>query len=157
MLDLLDDQGNLTHLGSSRLVFDYTPEWARFIAKALYGVVEGAIRIAAVLCMSERPFVGKNKGAGLQPKGVMQVIQYFEQIKEGLTQSDLPRGTRRSPPDKYYGTLLVHALWEGFHMQVMLRDHIAVLTVGFAPAQEDHHRRKPFPAMDHTGAGGVAG
>ena len=26
-----------------------------------------------------------------------------------------------SPTDKYYGTLLVHALWEGFHMQVMLK------------------------------------
>ena len=54
MLDLLDDQGRLTLLGKSRLVFDYTPEWARFIAKALeYGVVEGAIRIAAVLCREE--------------------------------------------------------------------------------------------------------
>ena len=58
---------------------------------------------------------------GLQPKGVMHIIQNIEQTKEGLTQSDLPRGTRRSPTDKYYGTLLVHALWEGFHMQVMLK------------------------------------
>ena len=54
MLELLDDDGKLTHLGQSRLVLDYTPEWARFIAKALeYGVSEGAIRIAAVLCREE--------------------------------------------------------------------------------------------------------
>ena len=38
MLELLDDKSELTLLGQSRLVLDYTPEWARFIAKALeYG------------------------------------------------------------------------------------------------------------------------
>ena len=54
MLELLNDKSELTLLGQSRLVLDYTPEWARFIAKALeYGVSEGAIRIAAVLCREE--------------------------------------------------------------------------------------------------------
>ena len=168
MLDLLDDQGKLTHLGQSRLVFDYTPEWARFIAKALeYGVGEGPIRIAAVLCREEdlcshhvrealchpdgdvmtvlqivwmaeaileqhnirqihwltKSEAAKNslQRVGLQIKGVMQVIQNIQQINEALAQSNLPRGTHRSPTDKYYGTLLVHALWEGFHMQVMVK------------------------------------
>ena len=51
----------------------------------------------------------------------MQVIQNIEQITESIAQSELPRGTRRSPTDKYYGTLLVHALWEGFNLQVMLK------------------------------------
>ena len=126
-------------------------------------MVEGAIRIATVLCreedicsshvrealchpdgvlqivwmaeailkehnVTEIHWLAKNRKAvqalersGLQRKGVMQVIQNIEHFQDGLTQSDLPRGTRRSPTDKYYGTLIIHALWEGFHMQVMLR------------------------------------
>ena len=77
MLDLLDDQGNLTLLGSSRLVFDYTPEWARFIAKALeYGAVEGAIRIAAVLCREEDIYSSQVRDAFCHPDGdVMTVLQ----------------------------------------------------------------------------------
>ena len=59
--------------------------------------------------------------AGLQVKGVMQVVQNIEQLRESIAQSELPRGPVRSPLDKYYGTLLVHALWEGFYMQVMLK------------------------------------
>ena len=129
MLELLDDKGDLTHLGHSRLVLDYTPEWARFIAKALeYGVSEGAIRIAAVLCREEdictshvreslshvdgdvmtvlhlvwlaegilKKFYIKRiqalsnhdaakatlERAGLQVKGVMQVMQNIEQLRE---------------------------------------------------------------------------
>ena len=168
MLELLNDKGELTLLGQSRLVLDYTPEWARFIAKALeYGVSEGAIRIAAVLCREEdlcsahvRESLSHVDGdvmtilqlvwmaegilerfgikkihwlsnhdaakatlerAGLQVKGVMQVVQNIEQLRESIAQSELPRGPVRSPLDKYYGTLLVHALWEGFHMQVMLK------------------------------------
>ena len=168
MLELLDDNGELTHLGQSRLVLDYTPEWARFIAKALeYGVSEGAIRIAAVLCREEdmctshvRESLSHVDGdvmtilhlvwlaegilkryhikriqaltnhdaakatlerAGLQVKGVMQVMQNIEQLHESIAQSDLPRGPLRSPSDKYYATLLVHALWEGFHMNVMIK------------------------------------
>ena len=59
--------------------------------------------------------------AGLQVKGVMQVIQNIEQLRESIAQSELPRGTQRSPTDKYYGTLLAHALWEGFHLVGLLR------------------------------------
>ena len=168
MLELLDDDGKLTHLGQSRLVLDYTPEWARFIAKALeYGVSEGAIRIAAVLCREEdlcTPHVRESlshvdgdvmtvlhlvwlaegilrryritriqalsnhdaakatlERAGLQVKGVMQVVQNIEQLRESIAHSDLPRGPLRSPSDKYYATLLVHALWEGFYMNVMIK------------------------------------
>ena len=168
MLELLDDDGKLTHLGQSRLVLDYTPEWARFIAKALeYGVSEGAIRIAAVLCREEdlcTPHVRESlshvdgdvmtvlhlvwlaegilkrfhitriqalsnhdaakatlERAGLQVKGVMQVLQNIEQLRESIANSDLPRGPLRSSSDKYYATLLVHALWEGFYMNVMLK------------------------------------
>ena len=59
--------------------------------------------------------------AGLQPRSVMQVVQNIEQITENIKDSELPRGMRRRSTDKYYATLLTHALWEGFHMQVMLR------------------------------------
>ena len=59
--------------------------------------------------------------AGLQVNGVMQVIQNIDQLHESIAQSDLPRGPQRRPSDKYYTTLLIHALWEGFHMNVMLK------------------------------------
>ena len=59
--------------------------------------------------------------AGLQVKGVMQVMQNIEQLRESIAHSDLPRGPLRSSSDKYYATLLVHALWEGFHMNVMIK------------------------------------
>ena len=168
MLELLNDEGELTLLGQSRLVLDYTPEWARFIAKALEYGVSRAIRIAAVLCRDEdlctahvRESLSHVDGgdvltilqlvwmaegilerfgikkihwlskhdaakatlerAGLQVKGVMQVVQNIEQLRESIAQSALPRGPVRSPLDKYYATLLVHALWEGFHMQVMVK------------------------------------
>ena len=45
----------------------------------------------------------------------------LQQLTESIAPSELPRGTRGSLTDKYYGTLLVHALWEGFHTQVMLK------------------------------------
>ena len=34
MLDMLDDDGRLTLMGSSKLSFDFSPEWARTLAKA---------------------------------------------------------------------------------------------------------------------------
>ena len=113
--------------------------------------------------------------AGLQVKGVMQVIQNIQQISELLAQSELPRGTRRSPTDKYYGTLLVHALWEGFHMQVMLKSFtgqyvsptyggewsISKTTLQYAPLAVLPLKKTilggyPLLAMDHTDTGRVA-
>ena len=42
ILDMLDDTGRLTPMGSSKLSFDFSPEWARTLAKAReYGVLEG--------------------------------------------------------------------------------------------------------------------
>ena len=50
MLDMIDDEGHLTLMGQSKLSFDFSPEWARTLAKAReYGVLEGAVKVAAVL------------------------------------------------------------------------------------------------------------
>ena len=40
MLDMLDNEGRLTTMGSSKLSFDFSPEWARTLAKAR-GILEG--------------------------------------------------------------------------------------------------------------------
>ena len=49
-LDMLDDSNRLTPMGSSKLSFDFSPEWARTLAKAReYGVLEGAVKVTAVL------------------------------------------------------------------------------------------------------------
>ena len=47
VLDMLDNNGQLTQMGRSKLSFDFSPEWARALAKAReYGVT---IKVAAVL------------------------------------------------------------------------------------------------------------
>ena len=59
--------------------------------------------------------------AGLQSRTVMQIWQNITQISETMANSGLPMGKERLLSDKYYGTLMAHAFWEGFHMQVMMR------------------------------------
>ena len=50
MLGMVDDAGRLTPMGRSKISFDFNPKWGRFLAKAAeYGVLKGAIKIAAVL------------------------------------------------------------------------------------------------------------
>ena len=50
VLGMVDDSGQLTPMGKSKISFDFVPEWGRFLAKAAeYGVLEGATKIAAVL------------------------------------------------------------------------------------------------------------
>ena len=85
-------------------------------------------------------------------------MQNIEQLRESIAHSDLPRGPLRSPSDKYYATLLVHALWEGFHMNVMLKSFtgqyvsptfggewsiskttLQICTLGGPTAEEDYH------------------
>ena len=61
------------------------------------------------------------ESAGFKTRTVMQIWQNIAQITETLKESDLPMGKGRSRVDKHYGTLLAHAFWEGFHMQVMVR------------------------------------
>ena len=54
VLDVLDNDGRLTLMRSSKLSFDFSPEWARTLAKAReYGVLEGAIKLQR--CYPERP------------------------------------------------------------------------------------------------------
>ena len=56
-------------LKQSRLVLDYTPEWARFFTKALeYGVSEGAIRIAG------RPMSGRRSMLCTYPRSPFPLL-----------------------------------------------------------------------------------
>ena len=51
---LVDDSGRLTPMGRSKILCDFSPEWGRFLAKvAEHGVLEGAIKFAAVLSREE--------------------------------------------------------------------------------------------------------
>ena len=85
MLELLDDKGDLTLLGQSRLVLDYTPEWARFLAKALeYGVSEGAIRIAAVLCREEDLCTAHVRDAFSHVDGDVMTVLHLVWMAEGI-------------------------------------------------------------------------
>ena len=211
------DNGKLTHLGQSRLVLDYTPEWARFIAKGigvwsvrrepselrrcsvvkkicarhmfvslfpmwdgdvmtvlhLVWMAEGILKryhIKRIQALTNHDAAKATlERAGLQVKGVMQVMQNIEQLHESIAQSDLPRGPLRRPSDKYYATLLIHALWEGFHMNVMIKsftgqyvsptfggewsiskDHLAICTPCGLTAEKDDHRWKPILTVDHA-------
>ena len=87
-------------------MFDYTPEWARFVAKALeYGVGEGAIRIAAVLCREEDLCSHHVREALCHPDGdvmtVLQLVWMAEAILERhgikqihwLTKSEAAKGS----------------------------------------------------------------
>ena len=168
MLDMIDDKGHLTPMGQSKLSFDFSPEWARTLAKAReYGVLEGAVKVAAVLSREDElctmntldrynhpdgdimsllqaidlvegilkhfdvrdirdlPWKGSAIGAlgtaGFKYKTVMQIWQNIAQIGETMGESGLPQGRERPRTDRWYGTLLLHAFWEGFHAQVMLR------------------------------------
>ena len=51
----------------------------------------------------------------------MQIWQNITQIGETLADSGLPMGKEQSRTDQWYGTLMLHAFWEGFRMQVMMR------------------------------------
>ena len=168
VLDMLDDSGRLTAMGSSKLSFDFSPEWARTLAKAReYGVLEGAVKVAAVLSREDElctmntldrynhpdgdimsllqaidlvegilntcwvtdirdlPWKGRAvsalEAAGFKYKTIMQIWQNIAQIGETVGDSGLPMGRERPRTDPWYGTLLLHAFWEGFHMQVMMR------------------------------------
>ena len=168
MLDMIDDGGHLTPMGQSKLSFDFSPEWARTLAKAReYGVLEGAVKVAAVLSREDElctmntmdrynhpdgdimsllqtidlvegilktygvvdirdlpwkgPAIGALGSAGFKYKTVMQIWQNIAQIGETMGDSGLPQGRERPRTDRWYGTLLLHAFWEGFHMQVMMR------------------------------------
>ena len=59
--------------------------------------------------------------AGFEIRSMMQIWQNMEQINDTMGDMEITRGERRSGTDKCYATLLIHALWEGFHMQVMMR------------------------------------
>ena len=58
--------------------------------------------------------------AGLEVRSVMQIWQNMEQINDTMGDVKITRGERRSRTYKCYATLLIHALWEGFRMQVMM-------------------------------------
>ena len=88
-------------------------------------LVEGILKTHRVTDVRDLPrknsAVSALESAGFKPRTVMQIWQNITQISETMGDSGLPIGRERSRADKYYGTLMAHAFWEGFHMQVMMR------------------------------------
>ena len=98
MLELLDDKSELTLLGQSRLVLDYTPGWARFIAKALeYGVSEGAIRIAAVLRREEDLCSAHVREALSHVDGDVMTVLHLVWMAEGILRGSASHRSTGSP------------------------------------------------------------
>ena len=85
MLDMLDNEGRLTTMGSSKLSFDFSPEWARTLAKAReHGILEGAIKIAAVLSREDELCTVQTLDRHNHPDGdVMSLLQSIELV-EGI-------------------------------------------------------------------------
>ena len=74
---MLDNAGQLTTMGSSKLSFNFSPEWARTLAKAReYGVLEGAIKVAAVLCREDELCTMQTMDRYNHPDGdIMSLLQ----------------------------------------------------------------------------------
>ena len=85
MLDMLDDAGRLTPMGSSKLSFDFSPEWARTLAKAReYGVLEGAVKVAAVLSREDELCTMNTLDRYNHPDGdIMSLLQAIDLV-EGI-------------------------------------------------------------------------
>ena len=85
MLDLLDNDGRLTTMGSSKLSFDFSPEWARTLAKAReHGILEGTIKVAAVLSREDELCTMQTMDRYNHPDGdVMSLLQSIELV-EGI-------------------------------------------------------------------------
>ena len=88
-------------------------------------LVEGILKTFGVNDTRDLPWKGSAIGAlevaGFKYKTVMQIWQNIAQNGETTGDSGLPVGKERPRTDRWYGTLLLHAFWEGFHMQVMMR------------------------------------
>ena len=85
VLDMLDDAGRLTPMGSSKLSFDFSPEWARTLAKAReYGVLEGAVKVAAVLSREDELCTMNTLDRYNHPDGdIMSLLQAIDLV-EGI-------------------------------------------------------------------------
>ena len=88
-------------------------------------LVEGILNSHWVTDARDLPWYGRAvralENAGFKPRTVMQIWQNIAQIGETMAETGLPMGKERPRTDQWYGTLLLHAFWEGFHMQVMMR------------------------------------
>ena len=125
-------------------------------------LVEGILKTFGVVDIRDLPWkgsaIGALEAAGFKYKTVMQIWQNIAQIGETMGNSGLPMGRERPRTDRWYGTLLLHAFWEGFHIRVMMRGvtgkyaspvyggewgtgriYVGVLAVVHAPVEEDDH------------------
>ena len=88
-------------------------------------LVEGILNTFGVTDIRDLPWKGRAvsalEAAGFKYRTIMQIWQNIAQIGETMGDSGLPMGRERPRTDRWYGTLLLHAFWEGFHMQVMMR------------------------------------
>ena len=68
---------------SSKLSFDFSPEWARTLAKAReYGVLEGAVKVAAVLSREDELCTMSTLDRYNHPDGdIMSLLQAIDLVE----------------------------------------------------------------------------
>ena len=87
MLDMLDNHGQLTTMGSTKMSFDFSPEWARTMAKAReYSILEGAVKIAAVLSREDELCTMQTLDRYNHPDGDMMSLLQAIELVEGILQ-----------------------------------------------------------------------
>ena len=138
-------------------------------------LVEGILKKHRVSRVRDLPWnesaVSALKYAGFKPRTVMQIWQNIAQIAETMADSGIPMGKERPRTDKWYGTLMLLAFWEGFHMQVMMRgvtgryaspvwwrveyrqDNAGIFSSVPTTPEKGHHRRKSHLAVAHADSG----
>ena len=115
-------------------------------------LVEGILKVYHVENVKNLPWnrsaVKTLEVAGFKVCTVMQIWQNIAQITETLKDSELPMGKQRFRTD-YFSTLLAHAFWEGFHMQMMMRGitgYFVLATVSFCPRDRSRFNLSRTPS-----------
>ena len=151
VLDMLDDSGRLTPMGSSKLSFDFSPEWARTLAKAReYGVLEGAVKVAAVLSREDELRTMNTLDRYNHPDGdIMSLLQAIDLV-EGILNTRWVADIRDLP---WKGRAISALEAAGFkHKTVMAehctdrRDHGGLRTANGKGASKDRPLVRHFAA-----------
>ena len=104
VLDMLDNDGRLTLMGSSKdqASFDFSPEWARTLAKAReYGVLEGAIKVATVLSREDELCTMQTMDRYNHPDGdIMSLLQSIDLV-EGILKTHYVTEVKTSAMEEF--------------------------------------------------------
>ena len=106
-------------MGSSKLSFDFSPEWARTLAKAReYGVLEGAVKVAAVLSREDELCTMQTLDRHNHPDGdIMSLLQSIDLV-EGILKTHAVTDIRDLPWTGRAGSALENA---GFRPRTVMQ------------------------------------